>query len=135
MSVKKTFAIWLTAATLAFAAHASVVRFAGHPRKVLIVIDASYPMARDWDKALEAVQGLSGKKNERYAVATEKGLVHGYAEAPAVGTVTPYAPRDLSGLSKHLPQEATTADEIVLVTNADAAEAALSGISKIVTIR
>lgn len=137
MNARKAFAIWIGAAIVAFSAHSAGLRYhlLEHPRKVLIVVDASFPMTQDWGRAAETVRALAGRKNQVYAVATEKALVHGWAGRPDLGGTVPYAPRNLENLSGRLPKEAAEADEIVLVTNAPPGEAAKSGIAKVVTVR
>ncbi len=137
MNLRRCFGIWLAAALVAFSVHGGIVRHygAGARHRVLIVLDASYPMAKDWDRAAEAVRALARGEGNLYAVATDKGLVHGWAAAPSAAAVVPYAPRNLDGLSARLPKEAAEADRVVLVTNADRSEAAKSGISEVVTVR
>lgn len=137
MNASKSFRVWLAVTLAAFAANAWGVGYylREHPRKVLIVLDASYPMAADWDRAMEAARSVAGEKNQVYAVATEKGLVHGWANGADFGGIVPYAPRNLDGLSKRLPKEVADADEVVLVTNASGPETAKSGISKTVPVR
>lgn len=132
MSAAKTFRTWLVVSLVAFSVNVGGIRYhlREHPRKVLIVVDASYPMAPIWDRAMETARSLAGRKNQLYAVATEKGLVHGWANRADFQGIVPYAPRNLDGLLKRLPTEVADADEVVLVTNAPGAEAAKSGVSK-----
>lgn len=134
MRTGKAFAFWLAAVgaafTLSLGAYQAIL--SSRPRKVLIVVDASFPMRASWDDVPAAVASRAGKRYEIYALATDKGLVHGYREAPDLGRAVPYGPRNLAGLSGRLPPEAREADEIVLVTDAPPEEVRKSGIGKIV---
>lgn len=130
----KAFAFWLAVAGVVFSLSLGAYHaiLSSGPRKVLIVVDASFPMRSSWDLVPGAIASLAGKRYERYALATDKALLHGYRETPDLQRAVPYGPRNLAGLSGRLPPEAREADEIVLVTDAPPEEARKSGIGRIV---
>jgi hypothetical protein len=136
MKASRLFTAWLlsTAAATALGSGGYHLYRAAVPHKVLIVVDASYPMQEAWDQVAQSVASVASSRRGTYAVATDKGLVHGYRAVPELGRTIAYGPRDLDGLARRLPQEAKDADEIVLITNANAAEAKRSGIREIVPV-
>jgi hypothetical protein len=64
---------------------------------------------------------IESRRYARFALATEKGPVHGYAPHIDDGRMTPYAPRDFSKLKTlgDVP-ELAGAQEYILITNAPA---------------
>jgi hypothetical protein len=134
MKASRLFLAWLasTATVAALSSGGYHLYRSAAPRRILIVVDASYPMQEAWSEVPESIATIAARKRGSYAVVTDKGgLVHGFRPVPDLGRTVPYGPRDLDGLSGRLPQEAKDADEIVLITNASAAEAQRSGIREI----
>jgi hypothetical protein len=136
MKASRLFTGWVlsTAAVAALASGGYHLYRSAVPHKVLIVVDASYPMQEAWPQVVQSISSVATRRRGTYAVATDKGLVHGFREVPDLGRTIAYGPRDLDGLSRRLPEEVRDADEIVLITNASAAEARRSGIREIVPV-
>ena len=136
MKASRLFTAWLlsTAAVTVLGSGGYHLYRSAVPHKVLIVVDASYPMQEAWPEVAQSIASVAARRRGTYAVATDKGLVHGFRAVPDLGRTIAYGPRDLDGLSQRLPQEVRDADEIVLITNANAAEAGRSGIREIVPV-
>ncbi|WP_295448993.1 hypothetical protein [uncultured Thiodictyon sp.] len=93
------------------------------PKKVLVVVDSSYPMGRVWDRVPPVLQSLSGRRYSVFALATDKGLIHGWQPTLDLGPASPYAPRQLTDLWQRLPvDERREAQEVDLITNATPGE-------------
>ena len=101
----------------------------GSPRRVLVVVDSSFQMKSEWRKVPDMLDALDDKPYSQFGLVTEKGRVHGWRRALALGPIVPYAPRDLESLSDGAAfPEVDEADEIYFVTNAPESElAAFSG--------
>ncbi len=136
MKASRLFAVWLlsTAAVAGLVSGGYQLYLSAAPRKVLIVVDASFPMQGAWSQVPESIASVASKKHRTYALATDKSIVHGYRDVPDLGATRPYGPRNLEGLKGRLPPEAKDADEVILITNAGDAEARRSGISKVLPI-
>lgn len=93
------------------------------PKKVLVVVDSSYPMGQVWNQVPPVLQSLSGKRYSVFALATDKGLIHGWQPTLDLGAAGTYAPRQLTDLWQRLPvEERNQAQEVHLITNAAPAE-------------
>jgi len=93
------------------------------PRKVLVILDNSYPMGPVWDQVPLMLRSMSGARYTLYALATDKGPVHGWQQTLDLGTTRPYAPRQLGDLWRQVPAAwHTQASTTWLITNAPAAE-------------
>ena len=119
----KVIALWLASTLTAFAALAGGYHayLDGDPRRVLVVIDASYEMKPVWHKLPSLMDSLDNARYSRFALTTEKSQVHGWRRTLNLGSTVPYAPRDFTNLAKgtQFPQ-VEEAEEIILITNAPA---------------
>jgi hypothetical protein len=89
------------------------------PRKVLVIVDGSYPMSAVWDQVPPLLKSLSAGRYQVHALATDRGLVHGWQASLDLGSIRPYAPRHLAGLPQRLPMAGLgQADATYLITNA-----------------
>lgn len=118
----KRFALWFAATTAVYGAVAGGwhLYLKANPHNLAVVLDASYPMQADWPKLGSQLDRIADRRYTRFALATEKGLQHGWDSALHPGRVTPYAPRDferLRSLRDSLP-ELRDADEVWFITNA-----------------
>lgn len=116
----KLFSIWLVIAVLGWggAAGAEHWRLTQEPHRLAVVLDSSYPMAIDWDRALELVRQLDHARYTVFAAFTEKGLVHSWSNELNFSRVTPYAPRDRERLGKLVQApELAKAEQILYVTS------------------
>jgi hypothetical protein len=94
-----------------------------YPKRILAIVDASYPMSTDWERIPDLLRALSPARYRVYALATDKGLIHSWRPDLRLGTIQPYAPRRLAELPNRLHlQETEQADEILLITNAPETE-------------
>jgi hypothetical protein len=121
----KAFFSWLAITLVAFGGLGGGYHMvlASDPHRVLVVVDSSFGMKADWGRVLRILDKIDDERYSRFALATEKGPVHGYKERLDAGRLTPYAPRDFSGLgSLENAPELAGAAEYVLVTNAPASE-------------
>jgi hypothetical protein len=126
----KAFMKWLAVALTVFAGVSGGYHFylKSYPDRIMVVIDASFPMSRVWDRIPAVLENLEKHKYTKYALATDKGLIHSWMDELNPGRAIPYAPRNLKDLEKRLElQEIRDASEVYLVTNAEKNE--ISGIS------
>ncbi len=121
----KAFGSWLVITLVAFASLGGGYHMvlAGDPHRVLVVVDSSFGMKADWGRVPRILDKIDDERYSQFALATEKGPVHGYKGRLDAGRLTPYAPRDFSGLDRlENAPELAGAEEYILVTNAPAGE-------------
>ena len=127
----KVFFSWLGVTLAAFGGLGGGYHLAldANPHRVLVVVDSSFGMKPDWSRVSRILDKIDDRRYSRFALATEKGPVHGYERRLDAGRLTPYAPRDFSRLDSFDGiAELAGAEEYILVTNAPAGETAgLSG--------
>lgn len=124
----KAFIKWLIIALVIFGGVSLGYHFylESSPRRILVVIDSSFPMSQVWEKVPGILSGLENKKYSKYALASDKGLIHGWKDELTLGRTVPYAPRNLKQLETRLYlNEIKDASEIYLVTNAGSDEVKL----------
>lgn len=123
----RAFAIWLLLTLAAFGGLGGTYHLAlgRDPHRVLVVVDSSFAMKPDWHLVSEILDRIEKRRYARFALATEKGPVHGFATHLENGHLTPYAPRDFSrlGALENAP-ELAGAQEFILITNAPPDETA-----------
>jgi hypothetical protein len=123
----KPFFAWLLIAAASFGSLAGGYHLylSEHPRRVLIVLDASYPMQADWRAIPGVLKPISTQPYTEFSLYTEKSKVHGWTSTVAYERVNPFAPRDLSKLEDMQGErEFYEADRIIFVTNAGAGDLA-----------
>ncbi len=117
----KAFAIWLAITLGVFGAAGGGYHMylTENPRRILVVVDASFPMKPGWRQLPGVLAGLSRARYTSYSLMTEKNKVHGWSPRLSLKGVTPYAPRDFSKLAGggNYP-EIGQATETYFVTNA-----------------
>jgi len=121
----KPFLIWLSVTAFAYGAAAGGyhVYLEGNPRRVAVVIDASYAMRPVWSQVSRALREIESQRYAEFSLHTEKGQVHGWSSRLNPGKISPYAPRDFSQLADtSRSNEINEAGEVVLITNASPAE-------------
>ena len=126
----KPFLAWL-AITVAWFASLSGgyhLYLSEHPRRVLVVLDASYAMQADWREIPRVLEPITEQPYTEYSLYTEKSKVHGWKSIVSYERLRPFAPRDLTRLEE-LPRqpEFEEADRIIFVTNAGESELARLG--------
>ena len=131
----RAFGRWLMLAVCLFglAAGGYHVYLAAHPKRVLVILDTSYPMSAVWDEVPSALASLEGSRYTVFALASDKGRIHGWRSTLELGRSAPYAPRYLKDLRQQLAMpELGEASQVVLITNAPEKELPSSGDWKIV---
>ena len=120
----KTFAAWLVLVLLAFGTYGAGYHFllASDPRRVLVVLDSSGPMSAVWSQVSSTLADIERRRYSSFALVTEKRRVHGWSDELDIGTLRPFAPRDLSRLADASFPEVEEADEILFLTSAGEAE-------------
>ena len=117
----KAFAIWLAITLGVFGAAAGGYHMylTENPRRILVVVDASFPMKPVWRQVPGVLAGLSRDRYTSYILMTEKNKVHGWSPRLSLRGATPYAPRDFSKLAGGVSYpEIDQATETYFVTNA-----------------
>jgi hypothetical protein len=117
----KVFAKWLVLALCLFGAAAGGYHayLESHPKKLLVIVDTSFPMGAVWDRVPPLLDLIEGHRYTVFALASDKGPIHGWQPTLELGRAVPYAPRDLKGLSQRLQlRELGEATAVALITNA-----------------
>jgi len=125
----KAFVKWLLIAVVIFGGSAASYHFylKSSPRRIMVVLDSSFSMNQVWDRIPGVLEGLENRKYTKYALASDKGLIHGWLDSFKPGRTVPYAPRNLKNLASRLSlSELKESSEIYLVTSAGTEE--ISGI-------
>jgi len=122
----KAFGTWLAVTLVGFAGlsggyHHSL---SADPHRVLVVVDSSFDMKADWHRVPALLGRIENQRYAQFALATEKGPVHGYSAQLRSDRLTPYAPRNFSKIEslKGAPLF-SGAEKFILVTNASKSEA------------
>lgn len=117
----KAMVTWLLITLGAFAALAGGyhVSLEQQPRRVLVVVDSSFPMAATWSRVAGMLDRLDDRPYAEFGLITEKSRVRDWAGKLRLGSLRPYAPRNLDKLrSADGFPEIAAADEVVFITNA-----------------
>ncbi|MFQ5973839.1 MAG: hypothetical protein ACE5Q3_16050 [Alphaproteobacteria bacterium] len=121
----KAFATWLLGTLAAFAIlsgsyHTSL---SDNPRKVLVIVDSSFPMEPVWHRVRERLKELDDQRYSEFALFTEKSRIHGWESRLSPGRFTPYGPRRFDRLlGGPTSAEFSEANTVYLLTNAPAGE-------------
>ena len=118
--------VFLTWSAVAIAVYGAVGAylhraFTREPVSVLVAVDASNPMRKDWSSVKSRLQHLAATaRYTQFSLATDKGCVHGWSERLDLGATTPYGPRHIARLARtdHCPGSGDANRRIVL-TNAE----------------
>ncbi|HBZ55523.1 MAG TPA: hypothetical protein DEO88_08960 [Syntrophobacteraceae bacterium] len=125
----RAFGRWLMLALCLFGLTAGGYHayLGSHPKKVLVILDTSYPMGAVWEQVPAVLASLAGSRYAVFALASDKGRIHGWQASLELGRAVPYAPRNLKDLRQQLQfPELTEASEIYLITNAPPKEISTS---------
>jgi hypothetical protein len=121
----KTFVVWLLGTLIAFGVLAGSYHLTliGDPRKVVVIVDSSYPMTNVWPRVPKILSGLDDERYAVFSLLTEKSSVHRWQARLELGQMTPYGPRNFEKLgSGQAFPEITEAARVYFVTNAPAAD-------------
>ncbi len=121
----KPFIIWLVLTIILFGAISVSyhVYLESHPQKILVAVDASFPMKTVWSQVPQKLHEIENRRYALYCLITDKNRIHDWSSRLQLGTIAPYAPQDLSKLldsSKY--SEIEEAGEKYLITTSDAAQ-------------
>jgi hypothetical protein len=115
------FVKWLVLALCVFGSAAGGYHayLESHPRKVLVILDSSFPMAAVWNRVPALLESLDDRRYSVFALASDKGPIHGWQPGLEIGRAVPYAPRNLKDLRQRLQlPELGEATAVYLITNA-----------------
>ena len=121
----KAFAAWLAITLVTFAGLGGGyhVALTASPRKVLVIVDSSYPMKDDWNRVPGILKEIGARPYAEFGLATEKSQVHDWAPRLRPGQLMPYAPRSFDKLeSGSVFPAIDDSTEVYLVTNAPDSE-------------
>lgn len=95
-----------------------------NPRKIFVAVDSSFQMNAVWQRVPETLSAIEQQRYAQFALATEKTRIHGWSPRLQLGTIVPYAPRDLSKLEggAGYPEMADAAQKFLITTMLDAAQ-------------
>ena len=117
----KLLLLWCT---IFFGVYASVsvayhVFLSAHPRRVVVALDASFPMREVWSQVPETLATLQAQRYTLFSLITDKSSIHTWQPHLVLGTIQPYAPRALAHvLDRHRYPEILLADHVYVITNA-----------------
>ncbi len=123
----KPFSIWAVITLIVFGAFSGGYHLylTENPRKVLVAVDSSFPMKSVWRQVPRVLDNIDNQRYAEFTLLTGKNRIHSWLPRLELGTVVPYAPRDLSRLTdKGNYLELDEATEKYLVTNAAPSETA-----------
>jgi hypothetical protein len=120
----KLFATWMLTLILSFGmlSGAYHLYLNNNPRKILVVVDSSFAMQPVWHRIPPLLEQIDRRRYSVYGLITEKSRIHVWKDRLNFGKVSPYAPRNFSGLNEAKYPEIEDASEIYLLTNAEAAQ-------------
>lgn len=121
----RAFIKWFALAICLFGVSAGGyhVYLESRPKKVLVILDSSFPMGAVWDRVPEVLASIEGHRYSVFALASDKGLIHGWRSALELGRTVPYATRNLKDLYQQLQlTDVGEASATYLITNAAADE-------------
>lgn len=120
----KLFATWTLTLILSFGMLSGGYHLYlnNNPRKILVVVDSSFAMQPVWRRIPPLLEQIDRRRYSVYGLITEKSRIHGWTEQLNLGKVSPYAPRNFSGLNEAKYPEIEDASEIYLLTNAEASQ-------------
>ncbi len=96
------------------------------PRRVVVVVESSNAMRSAMGRVDAALDEIGARRYHEFALFTDRARVHSWAGRFSPGRISPYGPRDLSGLAALDAQpELAGADEILFLTNAEPAAGAV----------
>lgn len=116
----RPFAIWLALTLAAFGGFGGGYHVAleSDPRKVMVIVDSSFPMQEDWGRAKMLARRQEERRYSEFGLATEKGPVHGWRGRLNLDRLVAYGPRDFDKLAQRDIPGLGEATEVVFVTNA-----------------
>ena len=121
----KLFTIWLGFVLGAFGllGGAYHLELTENPRRVLVVVDSSFPMQAAWRQVPRVLDDIRNIPYAEFSLVTEKVKIHGWSAKPDLMQTAPFAPRNFARLKGNKRySEIASASEIHLITNAGETE-------------
>ena len=110
----KPLAIWAPIVAAVFGLFAVVTSAANDTEQVYVVVDSSFQMRPVWSRVPDELDRIDGRNRAEFALANERGPIHGYQSELTLVGVEPFAPCDLVGIDE--TPGAIAADERILIT-------------------
>lgn len=116
----RAFLNWLAGTLFAFGLFAGGAHalLSAAPSPVLVVVDASFPMAAAWSRVPAALDRIDDAPYARFALRSHRASIHDWDDGLDLGRARAYGPRDLSGVAELCDAPGRR----VLITTAPAAE-------------
>jgi hypothetical protein len=90
-----------------------------HPRRVVVAVDASFPMQAVWSQVPDALAALQARRYTLFSLTTDKASIHTWQPHLQLGSIQPYAPRALAHLlDRNRYPDIALADQVYVITNA-----------------
>jgi hypothetical protein len=90
-----------------------------HPRRVVVAVDASFPMQAVWSQVPDALAALQARRYTLFSLMTDKASLHTWQPHLQLGSIQPYAPRALAHLlDRNRYPNIALADQVYVITNA-----------------
>lgn len=117
----RVFLIWLILTSGLFGSGSLIAHWylSSNPTRVLVAVDASYPMTIVWPKVELALNQIKDLRYREYSLITGKSSVHGWQDRLQFNNVVPYGPRIIEKIINNSQNNLiNAADQKYLVTNA-----------------
>jgi len=118
----KPLLIWVTVVAVLFGGLGVLSSSLNETKRTFVLVDSSFEMTAVWADVRGAVADIGSREDHEFALATEKELVHSWADRLDVGGISPYAP---CGFGDVAYAEIDQADELVLVTTVGSCDRSL----------
>jgi len=113
----KAFGIWLAVVAVVFGGYALITTMLRETNQVFVVVDSSFQMRPVWSDVERELDRIDDEKYAEFALATEKGPVHGFQSELELVGVEAFAPCTFAGIDQF--PDAADADELTLITTTD----------------
>ncbi len=110
----KPLLIWSALVAVMFGGFAVATDATRSTDQVFVVVDSSFPMREVWSRVPRELDRIDNRSYAEFALATEKGDIHGFQDELVLGAVEPFAPCTFEGIDAY--PAAADADERILVT-------------------
>ncbi len=118
----KALGVWLAGFVLLFGGYSGVTHLVrdSDPESVFVIVDSSFQMREVWTQVPDVLDEIDDARYAEYALATEKGPVHGWQEQLTLGAADAFAPCGFDRVETY-PLVAE-ADQVVVVTTEGSCE-------------
>lgn len=118
----KAFVVWLAGFVLLFGGYSGATHLVRgrDPERVFVIVDSSFPMRSVWSQVPDVLDQIDDGRYSEYALATEKGPVHGWQHQLTLGATDAFAPCSFDRVTEF--SLITQADRVVLITTEDSCD-------------